>query len=65
MKMGQEMWPLECLRANVNGRTDIQRTKTGHKSSPEQSGELKIIKNIYFEHLENTYNIGLGSGPVP
>ncbi|KAH3774012.1 hypothetical protein DPMN_175383, partial [Dreissena polymorpha] len=37
MKMGQEMWPIECLQENVNGRTDIRRTKTGHKSSPEQS----------------------------
>ncbi|KAH3755191.1 hypothetical protein DPMN_189880 [Dreissena polymorpha] len=28
--------------ANKCGRTDRRRTKTGHKSSPEQSGELKI-----------------------
>ncbi|KAH3795799.1 hypothetical protein DPMN_149360 [Dreissena polymorpha] len=27
-----------CLRANVNGRTDIRQIKTSHKSSPEQSG---------------------------
>ncbi|KAH3821465.1 hypothetical protein DPMN_123229 [Dreissena polymorpha] len=26
----------------TDGRTDMRRTKTGHKSSPEQSGELKI-----------------------
>ncbi|KAH3801308.1 hypothetical protein DPMN_154956 [Dreissena polymorpha] len=25
----------------TDGWTDIRRTKTGHKSSPEQSGELK------------------------
>ncbi|KAH3882314.1 hypothetical protein DPMN_006249 [Dreissena polymorpha] len=25
----------------TDGRTDIRRTTTGHKSSPEQSGELK------------------------
>ncbi|KAH3734993.1 hypothetical protein DPMN_041453 [Dreissena polymorpha] len=27
----------------TDGRTDIRRTKTGHKSSPEQSGQLKSI----------------------
>ncbi|KAH3781615.1 hypothetical protein DPMN_159515 [Dreissena polymorpha] len=26
------------------GQTDIRRTKTGHKSSPEKSGELKIFE---------------------
>ncbi|KAH3862737.1 hypothetical protein DPMN_025710 [Dreissena polymorpha] len=31
----------KCLQ--TDGRTDIRRTKTGHKSSPEQSGELKTI----------------------
>ncbi|KAH3811917.1 hypothetical protein DPMN_140334 [Dreissena polymorpha] len=31
----------KCLR--TDGQTDIRRTKTGHKSSPEQSGELKKI----------------------
>ena len=35
MKIRQEMWPLECLLANVYGHTD------GHTTDKEQSGELK------------------------
>ncbi|KAH3801210.1 hypothetical protein DPMN_154857 [Dreissena polymorpha] len=43
---GTRVWPLECLRENVNGRTDIGRTKTGHKTSPEQSNiEMNIGAN--------------------
>ncbi|KAH3701050.1 hypothetical protein DPMN_076033 [Dreissena polymorpha] len=37
----KKMCNLECLPTNVNGRMNGRRTKTGHKSSPEQSGELK------------------------
>ncbi|KAH3749228.1 hypothetical protein DPMN_183721 [Dreissena polymorpha] len=37
MKIRHEMWPLECLQTKCGRRTDGRRTKTGHKSSPEQS----------------------------
>ncbi|KAH3894092.1 hypothetical protein DPMN_018250 [Dreissena polymorpha] len=42
-----KMWPIECLQTKcgrrTDGRTDIRRKKTDHKSSPEQSGELTTI----------------------
>ncbi|KAH3798890.1 hypothetical protein DPMN_152493 [Dreissena polymorpha] len=39
-----EDWPINVASrvfTNKCGRTERRRTKTGHKSSPEQSGELK------------------------
>ncbi|KAH3878297.1 hypothetical protein DPMN_003331 [Dreissena polymorpha] len=51
------MWPLEFLRANVNGQTDIRLKKTGHKSSPEKSGpDFDGIKKIIHETLKDHYN---------
>ncbi|KAH3867000.1 hypothetical protein DPMN_030124 [Dreissena polymorpha] len=38
----------KCLR--TDGRTDIRRTKTGHKSSPEQSGKIpRPLVTMFFQ----------------
>ncbi|KAH3797588.1 hypothetical protein DPMN_151171 [Dreissena polymorpha] len=45
----------KCLR--TDGRTDIRRTKTGQKSSPEQSGELIKSDQLKMMHIERSLNI--------